>query len=138
MFYQFLANNIETLRRLSAISLIVALVFVPLYPLQVMAQEEPSDSAEATTDMEERPEEEVTPEPLPSVTEIVTGDATAETETVSQVNINEVEPQPLPEENAEVILINNEGVVENEATTTAATGENNASSTSETEITTGD
>jgi len=137
MFSQFLANNMETLRRLSAVSLIIALVFVPLYPLQVMAQEAPSDSAEATTDMEETPVEEVTPEPELPVTEIVTGDATAETETVSEVNVNEVETDTLPAENAD-IQINNEGVVENEATTTAATGENNASSTSETEITTGD
>src|SRR3989344_4442732 len=97
MFSQFLANNMETLRRLSAVSLIIALVFVPLYPLQVMAQEAPSDSAEATTDMEETPVEEVTPEPELPVTEIVTGDATAETETVSEVNVNEVETQPSPE-----------------------------------------
>src|SRR3989344_3298062 len=146
MFSQFLANNMETLRRLSAVSLIIALVFVPLYPLQVMAQEAPSDSAEATTDMEETPVEEVTPEPELPVTEIVTGDATAETETVSEVNVNEVETQPSPEASAGDaegvpsldVSIDNEGVVENEATTTAATGENNASSTSETEITTGD
>src|SRR3989344_756497 len=133
MFYQFLANNMETLRRLSAVSLIVALVFVPLYPLQVLAEDAPPEDAPVAEEIILTSE----PEPVP-VTEIVTGDATAETETVSQVNINEVEAQPLPEENAEVILINNEGVLENEATTTAATGENNASSTGETLITTGD
>src|SRR3989344_3434016 len=144
MFYQFLANNIETLRRLSAISLIVALVFVPLYPLQVLAEDVSPEDAPVAEEIVLTSE----PEPVP-VTEIVTGDATAETETVSQVNVNEVEAQlietegsseperPLPEENAEVILINNEGVVENEATTTASTGENNASSTGETLITTG-
>src|SRR3989338_1014023 len=133
MFYQFLANNMETLRRLSAVSLIVALVFVPLYPLQVLAEDAPPEDAPVAEEIILTSE----PEPVP-VTEIVTGDATAETETVSQVNINEVEAQPLPEENAEVILINNEGVLENEANTTAATGENNASSTGETLITTGD
>src|SRR3989344_3818961 len=142
MFYQFLANNMETLRRLSAISLIVALVFAPLYPLQVMAQEaiEEAPVEEMPIPSEQSAESSILDLPTESddSVQIGTGDATAETETVSQVNINEVEAQPLPEENAEVILINNEGVVENEATTTAATGENNASSTSETEITTGD
>ena len=142
MFYQFLANNMETLRRLSAISLIVALVFAPLYPLQVMAQEaiEEAPVEEMPIPSEQSAESSILDLPTESddSVQIGTGDATAETETVSQVNVNEVEVQPLPEENAEVILINNEGVVENEATTTAATGENNASSTSETEITTGD
>ena len=132
----------ETLRRLSAISLIVALVFAPLYPLQVMAQEaiEEAPVEEMPIPSEQSAESSILDLPTESddSVQIGTGDATAETETVSQVNINEVEAQPLPEENAEVILINNEGVVENEATTTAATGENNASSTSETEITTGD
>src|SRR3989338_145544 len=130
MFYQFLANNMETLRRLSAISLIVALVFVPLYPLQVLAEDVPPEDAPVA--------EEIIPtsEPEPA----------AETETVSEVNVNEVETQPSPEASAGDaegvpsldVSIDNEGVVENEATTTAATGENNAASTSETEITTGD
>src|SRR3989338_5239819 len=130
MFYQFLANNMETLRRLSAISLIVALVFVPLYPLQVLAEDVPPEDAPVA--------EEIIPtsEPEPA----------AETETVSEVNVNEVETQPSPEASSGDaegvpsldVSIDNEGVVENEATTTAATGENNASSTSETEITTGD
>jgi len=141
MFYQFLANNMETLRRLSAISLIVALVFVPLYPLQVLAEDVPPEDAPVAEEIIPTSE----PEPAP-VTEIVTGDATAETETVSEVNVNEVETQPSPEASAGDaegvpsldVSIDNEGVVENEATTTAATGENNASSTSETEITTGD
>ncbi|MDO8728420.1 MAG: hypothetical protein Q7K26_00855 [bacterium] len=150
MFYQYLTpKNLEMLKRLAAGFTISALILAPMYPLQVMAQEAVSDSAEATTDMEEIPVEEVTPEPLApsevegepepaSVTEIVTGDAEAETETISEVNTNIVETETLPEENAEIILIDNEGVVENEATTTATTGENNASSTSESMITTGD
>src|SRR3989338_1809204 len=141
MFYQFLANNMKTLRRLSAVSLIIALVFVPLYPLQVLAEDVPPEDAPVAEEIIATLE----PEPAP-VTEIVTGDATAETETVSEVNVNEVETQPSPEASAGDaegvpsldVSIDNEGVVENEATTTAATGENNASSTSETEITTGD
>src|SRR3989344_2731204 len=86
MFYQFLANNMETLRRLSAVSLIVALVFVPLYPLQVLAEDAPPEDAPVAEEIILTSE----PEPVP-VTEIVTGDATAETETVSQVNLNVVE-----------------------------------------------
>src|SRR3989338_7395048 len=160
MFYQFLANNMETLRRLSAISLIIALVFVPLYPLQVFAEDVSPEDAPVAEEIIPTSEPESAP-----VTEIVTGDATAETETVSEVNVNVVDIQPSSEASAseaetvpaeepvvapeEVeedtedapnldVSIDNEGVVENEATTTAATGENNASSISETEITTGD
>ncbi|MBI2673818.1 MAG: peptidoglycan-binding protein [Candidatus Zambryskibacteria bacterium] len=144
MFFQSLQSNTwETAKRLTAGVVIWSLILAPVYPLQVQAE----DIVEETPSVEEAPVvvEETVPEPVLEEEQAIsngeviidTGDAVAETDTESSVNVNVVEVETLPAEN-ENVLINNEGVVENEATTTAATGENNASSTNETLITTGD
>ena len=71
----------ETLRRLSAISLIVALVFAPLYPLQVMAQEaiEEAPVEEMPIPSEQSAESSILDLPTESddSVQIGTGDATA-------------------------------------------------------------
>ncbi len=99
MFYQYLisnhrhggashrhggANNMEIIKCFAAMFVILALVLGPLYPLQVVAEDVP-------------PEE--TPVEASAVVE--TGDALAETETVSDVNVNVVNTQPSPASSAE-------------------------------------
>src|SRR3990167_347707 len=125
--------------KLNSLVLILALVLAPIYPAQIMAEEEANETPS------ELPEEIIIEEPTSEEsgsTEINTGDAVAETEIINEVNVNVVEvetiPAEVPEEEITVpeevpaeeiieneegaplsldVSVENEAVVENESTT---------------------
>ncbi|MEK7569728.1 MAG: hypothetical protein AAB500_02475 [Patescibacteria group bacterium] len=142
---------------------------MPFYPFGAIAEEVPPDST-SSPQAESPPEEITIPAPPAEETpletgQVVTGDATAETEIVNEVNVNvvKIETSPLPEETTTPappseggeeavenfespestpsldVSIENEAVVENESETAAETGENSALNIAgEAEIATGD
>ena len=153
--------------KLNSLVLILALVLAPIYPAQVMAEEEANETPSELS--EEIIIEEPTPEESGS-TEINTGDAAAETEINNDVNINVIETETIPaevpveaptleevgvptppvelpedvgQESSESappsldVLVENEAVVENESETAAETGENSALAEEEAIIDTG-
>ena len=153
--------------KLNSLVLILALVLAPIYPAQVMAEEEANETPSELS--EEIIIEEPTPEESGS-TEINTGDAAAETEINNDVNIKVIETETIPaevpveaptleevgvptppvelpedvgQESSESappsldVLVENEAVVENESETAAETGENSALAEEEAIIDTG-